>query len=138
MKKRQRPGLPNRIRQHRPALPAKTQPAEPAFHLPPASGSEGGAGVNATSYINVGLGAHLGSMGLWIRGLIPGEMLALFKKKRGCPIRLRIGAAPAKVTNRRASVEIDIERMTDAEHERVVVDIGSSEDIVGAVDPRRR
>ena len=63
-------------------------------------GSEGGTGVKATSYINVGVGAR-GVGGL--PGVERASTLPL--KERGYPIRQEIRAAPAKVKNGASLVE---------------------------------
>ncbi len=102
--------------------------------------------MNPTSYINVGAGAP--SMSLH---RVDGPLLPPKKESRGCPIRYRIRAAPAKASvvsqkclghssiDPSGPASVQIERMTDAEHERVVVGIRTATDeILGAVDPRRQ
>ena len=58
--------------------------------------------------------------------------MILLKKKRGRPIRYRIGAAPPRGTIDRALVQI--ERLADAEHERVVA-LGGIEDRFSLINP---
>ncbi len=77
--------------------------------------------MNASSYINVGLSAHRGAMRGGSEGLIHGEMLTLFKEA-GLPDPLPNPGSPRQRLQKSSSVEVDIERITDAEHELVVGD----------------